>query len=93
MLADIKRFFDDPENIPSISQEAATYLKARLNFSYLVGTGELDVLRAKGWSEASLLGFVEGASAACEIVQQMELYAAAKFEDQQLEYGSIQEGD
>lgn len=72
MLSEIKHIIDNPEDIPAIPNATAQYLKARLNPAYLIRTGELDSLRASGFSEQAILGFIEGVSAIIEIIEIME---------------------
>lgn len=72
MLQTIKHYIENPEDIPSIPRASAEYLKVRLNPAYLMRTGVLNDLRRDGFSEAAILGFVEGVSAVVEIIEQME---------------------
>lgn len=72
MLSEIKRVINNPEDIPEIAAAPAQYLYARLNPSYLTATGVIDDLRKAGFSEAYIAGFMDGANAACEVVDLME---------------------
>lgn len=72
MLKEIQHFLDNPDDIPSIPDATAQYLKVRLNPAYLMRTGVTDDLVKQGWSEGKIMGFLEGAAAAIEIVELME---------------------
>lgn len=84
MLSQIKHYLENPEDIPPIPNATSEYLKARLNHSYLLRTGALDDLRRGGMSEAAILGFIEGAAAAVEIIELMEEAQAQRLEEQQV---------
>ncbi len=84
MLKPIEHIVKNPEDIPSIDPVAAQYLKARLNMAYLSISGVLNDLRREGFSESAILGFLEGANAAVEVVELMEQTNEERFEDQQI---------
>lgn len=71
MLQQIKTVFDNPDDVPEISQASADYLMARCNYSYLQRSGVLDDLRKAGYSENHILGFVDGLAAASELAEMM----------------------
>lgn len=81
MLSQIKHYFQNPEDIPSIPPVSAEFLKVRLNMAYLIGSGALDQLRNQGWSESAILGFLEGVNAAVEVVELMERTHEERYED------------
>lgn len=72
MLPSISHQFTHPDDIPGIPQAASEFLQARLNHSYLSRIGALDDLRKAGFSESAVLGFIEGAAAAVELIELME---------------------
>ena len=84
MLASIKHYLENPDDIPPIPPATAEYLKARLNHAYLLRTGVLDDLRRCGLSESAILGFIEGAAAVVEIVELMEQAQVQRLEEQQV---------
>lgn len=84
MLSQIQHYLENPEDIPPIPKATAEYLQARLNHSYLLRTGVLDDLRRGGMSEAAILGFIEGAAAAVEIIELMEQAQVHRLEEQQV---------
>lgn len=84
MLTAIQHYLDNPEDIPPIPPAASQYMQARLNVAYLVRAGTLDDLRHKGFSEAAILGFIEGVNAACEVIELMEQAQQQQHEDSQL---------
>lgn len=72
MLREIQHFIDNPDDVPDIPEASAQYLKVRLNPAYLMRTGVTDLLQKAGWSEGKIMGFLEGAAAAVEIVEMMQ---------------------
>ncbi|CBZ42004.1 hypothetical protein PsPphi15_gp31 [Pseudomonas phage phi15] len=72
MLKEIQHYIDHPDDVPGITDAAATFLKVRLNPAYLMRTGVTDALQKQGWSDAKLMGFLEGLSAAVELVELMQ---------------------
>lgn len=72
MLREIQHFIDNPDDVPDIPEASAQYLKVRLNPAYLMRTGVTDQLQKAGWSEGKIMGFLEGAAAAVEIVEMMQ---------------------
>lgn len=72
MLNDIQAVISDPENIPDIPNASAQYLNVRCNASYLVRTGALDDLRRAGFSEAYILGFIDGLNSVTELIELMQ---------------------
>ena len=72
MLKEIQHFIDHPDDIPSIPEASAQFLKVRMNPAYLMRTGVTDSLQQQGWSDAKLMGFLEGLSAAVELVELMQ---------------------
>lgn len=86
MLTQIQHYLDNPEDIPAIPRAASEFLQAHLNMAYLVRAGQLDELRAKGFSESAILGFLEGVNAAIEVIEMMEEAQRQQHEDEQINY-------
>lgn len=84
MLSVLQHHLDNPEDIPAIPHAASQFLQARLNPTYLMRTGVLEDLRKAGFSEQALLGFIEGVSAAVEVIELMENAQQQQLEDQQI---------
>jgi hypothetical protein len=84
MLTVLQHHLENPEDIPAIPHASAQFLKARLNPAYLMRLGTLDDLRRAGFSEAAILGFLEGVTAATEVIEQMEEAQRQAHEDEQL---------
>ncbi|MBA1211540.1 phage protein [Pseudomonas oryzihabitans] len=84
MLTQLQRHIDNPEDIPAIPEDASQFLQARLNPAYLMRTGALESLRRDGFSEQALMGFLEGVTAACEIIELMEQAQKERHETEQL---------
>ena len=72
MLKQIQHFIHNPDDIPDIPQASADYLNVRLNATYLIATGAVDELRKAGFTEAYIMGFIDGCNAATEIVELMQ---------------------
>lgn len=72
MLKEIQHYLDNPDDIPDIPDLSASFLKVRLNPAYLMRTGITDQFTKLGWSEGKIMGFLEGAAAAVEIVEMMQ---------------------
>lgn len=81
MLAVIQHHIDNPDDVPDIPNASAEYLNVRLNPSYLIATGVVDDLRKGGYSEAHILGFLDGCNAATELVDFMKDHQKQKEED------------
>lgn len=84
MLTQLQHHLENPEDIPAIPSAASQFIQARLNPAYLMRTGALDDLRRSGFSEQAILGFLEGVTAACEVIEQMEEAQRQRHEDEQL---------
>lgn len=82
MLDALQHHFDNPEDIPAIPPASSQFLQARLNPAYLMRVGVLDNLRRGGFSEQAILGFLEGANAAVELIELMEQAQKQNAEDQ-----------
>lgn len=84
MLTSLQHHLDNPEDIPPIPPASSQFLQARLNPAYLMRTGALADLRRDGFSEQAILGFLEGVTAACEVIELMEQAQQQRLEDQQV---------
>lgn len=84
MLTALKHHMENPEDVPAIPHVSAEFIYGRLNPAYLMRTGALDDLRRAGFSEAAVLGFIEGVNAACEVVEMMVTAQEQRLEDQQV---------
>lgn len=84
MLTQLLHHLENPDDIPAIPHAASQYLQARLNPAYLIRTGALDDLRRAGFSEQAVLGFIEGVTAACEVIEQMERAQQQRHEEEQV---------
>lgn len=84
MLTVLQHHLDNPDDIPAIPRVASQFLKARLNPAYLMRLGTLDDLRRAGFSEQAILGFLEGVTAAVEVIELMETAQEQRLEDQQV---------
>lgn len=86
MLKEIQHYLDNPDDIPDIPDASAQFLKVRLNPAYLMRTGITDEMVKAGWSEGKIMGFLEGAAAAVEIV---ELMQEARLNPMQEDFGNV----
>ncbi|ADV35686.1 conserved hypothetical protein [Pseudomonas phage phiIBB-PF7A] len=86
MLKEIQHYLDNPDDIPDIPDLSAQFLKVRLNPAYLMRTGITDQFTKLGWSEGKIMGFLEGAAAAVELV---ELMQEARLNPQQEDFGNV----
>lgn len=86
MLKEIQHYLDNPDDVPDIPDASAQFLKVRLNPAYLMRTGATDDMARAGWTEAKILGFLEGAAAALEIV---ELMQEARLHPVQEDFGNV----
>lgn len=86
MLKEIQHYLDNPDDIPDIPDASAQFLKVRLNPAYLMRTGFTDEAHKAGWSEGKIMGFLEGAAAAVEIV---ELMQEARLNPIQEDFGNV----
>ncbi|WP_397381090.1 phage protein [Pseudomonas sp.] len=84
MLSALQHHLDNPDDIPSIPPASSQFLQARLNPAYLMRIGVLDDLRRAGFSEQAILGFLEGVTAAVEVIELMETAQEQRLEDQQV---------
>ncbi|WYW00663.1 hypothetical protein Vasula_00026 [Pseudomonas phage vB_PpuP-Vasula] len=86
MLKEIQHYLDNPDDIPDIPDMSAQFLKVRLNPAYLMRTGITDQFTKAGWSEGKIMGFLEGVSAAVELI---ELMQEARLNPQQEDFGNV----
>lgn len=84
MLTALQHHIDEPEDIPSIPYASSQFLQARLNPAYLMRIGTIQSLRNEGFSEQAILGFLEGVTAACEVIELMESAQRQRHEEEQL---------
>lgn len=85
MLAALQYQLENPDDIPGIPEASSQFLQARLNPAYLQRLGTLDDLRRAGFSEPAILGFLEGVTAAVELIELMESAQQQRLEDQQVQ--------
>lgn len=84
MLTALQHHLDNPDDIPAIPPAASQFIQARLNPAYLMRIGALEDLRRNGFSESAILGFLEGVTAAVEVIELMETAQEQRMEDQQI---------
>lgn len=72
MIADIKHVLDNPNDVPDVPPMVMRYLQAILTSEYIVESGQLKMLRAAGYSEQTIFGFILGAQHASKVLDEME---------------------
>ena len=72
MIADIKHVLDNPNDVPDVPPMVMRYLQAVLSSEYITESGQLKVLRAAGYSEQAIFGFILGTQYASKMLDEME---------------------
>lgn len=72
MIADIKHVLDNPNDVPDVPPMVMRYLQAVLSSEYITESGQLKVLRASGYSEQAIFGFILGTQYASKMLDEME---------------------
>lgn len=68
MLKSLRNIVENPDEVPRIPVGVAEWIQAQLNGGYLMQTGVISRLKAEGYSEAFLAGFLAGAQYGCQII-------------------------
>ena len=72
MIADIKHVLDYPNDVPDVPPMVMRYLQAVLSSEYITESGQLKALRAAGYSEQAIFGFILGTQYASKMLDEME---------------------
>lgn len=72
MIADIKHVLDNPNDVPDVPPMVMRYLQAVLSSEYITESGQLKALRASGYSEQAIFGFILGTQYASKMLDEME---------------------
>lgn len=72
MIADIKHVLDNPNDVPDVPPMVMRYLQAVLSSEYITESGQLKALRAAGYSEQAIFGFILGTQYASKMLDEME---------------------
>lgn len=72
MLKPIRHLLDNPNDVPDVPRVVKEYLQSSYNHAYLRESGILKRMRAEGYSESHILGFIDGMGAASAILDEME---------------------
>lgn len=72
MIADIKHVLDNPNDVPDVPPIVMRYLQAVLSSEYITESGQLKALRAAGYSEQAIFGFILGTQYASKMLDEME---------------------
>lgn len=72
MIADIKHVLDNPNDVPDVPPAVMHYLQAVLSSEYITESGQMKILRAAGYSEQAIFGFILGTQYASKMLDEME---------------------
>lgn len=72
MIADIKHVLDNPNDVPDVPPMVMRYLQAVLSSEHITESGQLKALRAAGYSEQAIFGFILGTQYASKMLDEME---------------------
>lgn len=72
MIADIKHVLDNPNDVPDVPPAVMRYLQAVLTSEHITESGQLKALRASGYSEQAIFGFILGTQYASKMLDEME---------------------
>lgn len=72
MLNPIKKYLENPEDIPNVPRATMEYLQVQFNAGYAIQSGLVNRLKAAGWSESYLSGFLAGLQYASQTLDDME---------------------
>ena len=72
MIADIKHVLENPNDVPDVPSSVMRYLQAVLTAECIIESGQLKSLRASGYSEQTIFGFILGAQYASKVLDEME---------------------
>lgn len=76
MLQPLQYILDNPDDIPMIPVGVTRYLQSNLNAGYIIETGQMGQLKAQGFSEQYILGYLAGCAKACQLIDEAELRLA-----------------
>lgn len=65
MLEPMKRIYENPEDVPVLSEVQTQGIQARFNAGFLIESGEVSNLKKQGWSEEFILGYLAAMSKVC----------------------------
>lgn len=72
MRRDIQQLITNPEDVPNVPKGVKSYLQATLSADYLDVSGHLEALKARGYSEAAIFGFIMGVQYSSKMLDEME---------------------
>lgn len=72
MLTPIKKQMENPQDIPNVPRSVMEYLQVQYNAGYAMQSGLINRLKAMGWSESYLAGFLAGLQYASQTLDDME---------------------
>jgi hypothetical protein len=72
MLTQIKKHLENPQDIPNVPRAVSEYLQVQFNAGYAMQSGLINRLKAAGWSESYLAGYLAGLQYASQTLDDME---------------------
>ncbi|AXC34582.1 hypothetical protein HOT56_gp18 [Escherichia phage SRT7] len=72
-LKPIQHILENPNDVPDVPRLVKEYLQVVLNYSYLSKSNKLETLRASGFSEAYIAGFIAGCEHGSLVIDMMEI--------------------
>lgn len=82
MLHQFQSIIDNPETVPTFSPLQKEQLQARLNGGYLMTNGTVEWLKAKGYSEQYIFGYIAGMNAVCGLLDDWEFVSQNKHDEE-----------
>lgn len=72
-LKPIQHLLENPNDVPDVPRGVKEYVQVVLNYSYLSKSNKLESLRAAGFSEAFIAGFIAGCEHGSQTLDMMEI--------------------
>lgn len=72
MLTPIKKYMENPQDIPNVPRSVMEYLQVQFNAGYAIQSGLIDRVKRAGWSESYIAGFLAGLNYASQTLDDME---------------------
>lgn len=72
MLNPIKKFLENPDDIPNVPRTVMEYLQIKFNAGFFMQQGHATVLKNSGYSEAYIAGYLAGLNYASQTLDNME---------------------
>lgn len=81
MLTPLKKVMENPRDIPNVPRAVMEHLQVHFNAGFVMQSGVVNRLKAAGWSESYIAGFLAGLQYATQTLDDMETIRKENLEE------------